>query len=143
MLQIGLLKASFIPPLEQRELCDLTRYRNSFIRGRVNLVNRVQKLLEDANIKLAAVASSVMGVSGRAMLDALVQGQASPEMMADLAQGRLRQKRDQLTKALTGRIREHHRFVLTELLCQIDSLDETLPISRPRFNAAAFLLRMP
>jgi transposase len=126
LLQVGLLKASFIPPIGQRELRDLTRYRNSFIRERVNLVNRVQKLLEDANIKLAAVASSVMGVSGRAMLDALAEGQDSPDMMADLAQGRLRQKRDQLTKALTGRMREHHRFVLTELLCQIDSLDETI-----------------
>lgn len=126
LLQVGLLKASFIPPVGQRELRDLTRYRNTFIRERVNLVNRVQKVLEDANIKLASVASSVMGVSGRAMLKALVEGQASAETMADLAQGRLRQKREQLTKALTGRMREHHRFVLTELLCQIDSLDETI-----------------
>jgi transposase len=126
LLQMGLLKPSFIPPLEQRELRDLTRYRTSFIRERVNLVNRLQKLLEDANIKLAAVASNVMGVSGRAMLNALVSGEVSPEVMADLAQGRLRQKRDQLLRALDGRIRDHHRFVLSELLCQIDSLDETL-----------------
>ncbi len=131
LLQIGLLKASFIPPLGQRELRELTRYRSTFIRERVNLVNRVQKLLEDANIKLASVASSVMGVSGRAMLNALVEGQVSAEVMADLAQGRLRQKRDQLTKALTGRMKDHHRFVLAELLCQIDGLDETIE----RFNA--------
>lgn len=131
LLQIGLLQASFIPPVGQRELRELTRYRSSFIRERVNLVNRVQKLLEDANIKLASVASNIMGVSGRAMLTALLEDQLSPEAMADLAQGRLRQKREQLTRALTGRMKEHHRFVLTELLCQIDSLDETLE----RFNA--------
>jgi transposase len=126
LLQIGLLKASFIPPVGQRELRELTRYRSSFVRERVNLVNRVQKLLEGANIKLASVASSVVGVSGRAMLNALIEGQASPELMADLAQGRLRQKREQLIKALTGRMKDHHRFVLSELLCQIDSLDETI-----------------
>ena len=131
LLQIGLLQASFIPPVGQRELRELTRYRSSFIRERVNLVNRVQKLLEDANIKLASVASNVMGVSGRAMLLALLDDQLSPEAMAELAQGRLRQKREQLTKALTGRMKNHHRFVLTELLCQIDSLDETIE----RFNA--------
>ncbi len=79
LLQIGLLQASFIPPVGQRELRELTRYRSSFIRERVNLVNRVQKLLEDANIKLASVASNVMGVSGRAMLLALLDDQLSPE----------------------------------------------------------------
>ncbi len=126
LLQYGLLKPSFIPPLGQRELRELTRYRTSFVRERVNLVNRVQKVLESANIKLASVASDVMGVSGRAMLEALMVGQASPEAMADLAKGRLREKRAALTKALDGRVKPHHRFVLTELLCQIDSVDETL-----------------
>jgi len=85
LLQHGLLRASFIPPLEQRDLRDLTRHRSNFIRERVNLVNRVQKVLEAANIKHAAVASDVMGVSGRAMLAAIVEGSASPELMADLA----------------------------------------------------------
>ncbi len=85
LLQIGLLQASFIPPVGQRELRELTRYPISFIRERVNLVNRVQKLLEDANIKLASVASNVMGVSGRAMLMALLDDRLSPEAMADLA----------------------------------------------------------
>jgi len=126
LMQCGLLKASFIPPLEQRELRELTRYRSTFVRERVNLVNRVQKALESANIKLASVATDVMGMSGRAMLEAIIVGKASPEEMAELAKGRLREKREQLVKALEGRVKAHHRFVLTELLCQIDGLDETL-----------------
>ncbi len=126
LLQHGLLRASFIPPVAQRELRDLTRYRNTFIRERATLVNRVQKVLEDANIKLGSVASNVMGVSGRAMLEALIAGDTNPERLADLAKGRLREKREQLIKALEGRVKPHHRFVLTELLCQIDSLDETI-----------------
>lgn len=126
LLQHGLLRASFIPPVAQRELRDLTRYRNTFIRERATLVNRVQKVLEDANIKLGSVASNVMGVSGRAMLEALIAGDTNPERLADLAKGRLREKRPQLIQALEGRVKPHHRFVLTELLCQIDSLDETL-----------------
>lgn len=130
LLRHGLLKASFIPPLGQRELRELTRYRSTFVRERATLVNRVQKLLESANIKLASVATDVMGVSGRAMLEAIVQGQSSPAEMAELAQKRMRQKRDLLAKALEGRVKSHHRFVLTELLCQIDGLDETIE----RFN---------
>lgn len=130
LLQYGLLKASFIPPVAQRELRDLTRYRSTFIRERATLSNRVQKLLEDANIKLGSVASDVLGVSGRAMLEALVAGQTDPEILADLAKGRLREKREPLMKALEGRVKPHHRFVLAELLCQIQSLDETIG----RFN---------
>jgi transposase len=126
LLQHGLLRASFIPPVAQRELRDLTRYRNTFIRERATLVNRVQKVLEDANIKLGSVASNVMGVSGRAMLEALIAGDTNPERLADLAKGRLREKREQLIQALEGRVKPHHRFVLTELLCQIDSLEETI-----------------
>ena len=126
LMQYGLLKASFIPPLGQRELRELTRYRSSFVRERATLVNRVQKVLESANIKLASVATDVMGVSGRAILEAMIQGQATPEQMAELAKGRMREKREQLIKALEGRVKAHHRFVLTELLCQIDSLDETI-----------------
>lgn len=126
LMQFGLLKPSFIPPLGQRELRELTRYRSSFVRERSTLVNRVQKVLESANIKLASVATDVMGVSGRAMLEAIIQGQATPEQMAELAKGLLRDKRPQLAQALEGRVKAHHRFVLTELLCQIDSLDETI-----------------
>jgi transposase len=130
LLRHGLLKASFVPPLGQRELRDLTRSRSTFVRTRATLVNRVHKVLEGANIKLGSVASDVMGVSGRAMLAAIVQGQSSPAEMAELARGRMREKRDLLAKALEGRVQAHHRFVLTELLAQIDSLDETIM----RFN---------
>src|SRR4029453_9381833 len=84
LLQHGLLRASFIPPVAQRELRDLTRYRSTFIRERVTLINRVQKLLEDANIKLAAVASDIMGVSGRAILAALIAGHTDPHTLAEL-----------------------------------------------------------
>jgi transposase len=84
LMQFGLLKASFVPPLAQRELRELTRYRSTFIRERVNLVNRVQKVLESANIKLASVATDVMGVSGRAILEALIRGEADAEAMAEL-----------------------------------------------------------
>jgi transposase len=131
LLQHGLLRASFIPPVAQRELRDLTRYRSTFIQERVTLINRVQKLLEDANIKLASVASDIMGVSGRAILAALLAGHTDPQALADLAKGRLRAKRELLAQALDGRVKPHHRFVLTELLCQIDSLDETIA----RFDA--------
>lgn len=90
LLQHGLLRPSFIPPVEQRDLRDLTRHRSNFIRERVNLINRVQKVLEAANIKLASVASDVMGVSARAMLAAIVEGNSVPEVMAELAKGTMR-----------------------------------------------------
>lgn len=131
LMQCGLLKASFIPPVGQRELRELTRFRSTFVRERATLVNRIQKVLESANIKLASVASDVMGVSGRAMLEAIIRDQASPEEMASLAKGRLREKRESLVRALEGRVKPHHRFVLTELLCQIDNLDEAIA----RFDA--------
>ncbi len=126
LLRYGLLKASFVPPLGQRELRELTRYRSTFVKERATLVNRVHKVLESANIKLASVATDVMGVSGRAMLEALIEGHTGPEEMAELAKGRMREKRELLAKALQGRVKSHHRFVLTELLCQIDGLDETI-----------------
>jgi transposase len=121
-----LLRASFIPPVGQRELRELTRHRSNFVRERANLINRVHKVLESATIKLASVATDVMGVSGRAMLAAIIEGQATPSEMAELSKGRMRDKRDQLAKALEGRVKPHHRLVLTELLCQIDGLDESL-----------------
>jgi transposase len=94
LLQHGLLRASLIPPVAQRELRGLTHYPGTFIQERVTLINRVQKLLEDANIKLAAVASDIMGGSGRAILAALLAGHMDPQALADLAKGRLRSKRD-------------------------------------------------
>jgi transposase len=126
LLQHGLLRASFIPPLAQRDLRDLTRHRLNFVRERATLVNRVQKVLEGVNIKPASVASDVLGVSGHAMLRALANGETNGQAMAGLARGRLRKKRDLLEQALTGRVKPHHRFLLTELLCQIDALDETI-----------------
>lgn len=126
LMQYGLLKASFIPPEGQRELRELTRYRTSFVRERANLVNRVQKVLESANLKLASVATDITGVSGRAILAAIIADQTTPVQMAELAKGRLREKREALTQALEGRVKAHHRFVLTELLAQIDSLDESI-----------------
>jgi transposase len=126
LLQHGLLRASFIPPQSQRDLRDLTRYRTTLVRERARIVNRLQKVLEDANLKLAGVATDVMGVSGRAMLEALLAGQTDTEQLAELAKGRLRKKIPQLKEALTGRVREHHRFMLSEQLSHIDYLDEAI-----------------
>jgi transposase len=131
LLRHGLLRGSFIPPVGQRELRELTRHRTNFVRERATVVNRIQKTLESANIKLASVATNVMGVSGRAMLEAIITGTAGATEMAELAKGRLREKREQLDKALQGRVKPHHRFVLSELLCQVDNLDESIA----RFDA--------
>ncbi len=122
----GLLKASFIPPKPQRALRDLTRYRRTVIEERTRLVNRVQKLLEGANIKLSSVASDVMGVSARAMLAEIAAGQTDAALMADLARGRLRNKIPQLEKALTGFVQPHHRFLLAQQLAHIDFLNEEI-----------------
>ncbi len=126
LLAHGLVRPSFIPPRPQRELRDLTRYRTTFVRARATLVNRVQKALEDANLKLASVATDIMGVSGRAILAALLAGEADPTVLAELAKGPLRKKRPQLEQALRGHLRPHQSFVLTELLAQIDSVEETI-----------------
>ena len=120
----GLLKASFIPPKPQRALRELTRYRTRLVQERARVVNRVQKLLEGANIKLSSVASDIMGVSARAMLAEIVAGQTDAEQMADLARGRMRSKIAELEKALTGIVQPHHRFVLAQQLDHIDYLDE-------------------
>lgn len=126
LLQHGLLKASFIPPQSQRDWRDLTRYRTSLVQERVRIVNRLQKVLEDANLKLAGVATDVMGKSGRVMLEAILAGATDPEQLAELAKGRLRKKLPQLKQALNGRVREHHRFLLVEQLSHIDYLDEAI-----------------
>ena len=120
----GLLKSSFIPPPPQRALRELTRYRTRLVQERARVINRVQKLLEGANIKLSSVASDIMGVSARAMLAEIVAGQTDAEGMADLAQGRMRSKIPELEKALTGIVQPHHRFVLAQQLEHIDFLDE-------------------
>ncbi len=126
LLRHGLVEPSFIPPRHQRELRELTRQRTNFVRGRATLVNRVQKVLEGTNLKLTAVVSNIVGVSGRAILAALLNGEEDVTLLADLAKGKLRKKRDELERALSGRLQPHHRFLLTELLAQIDGLDETI-----------------
>lgn len=126
LLRHGLLKGSFIPSAQQRAWRDLTRYRTTLTDERSREVNRVQKVLEDANLKLASVASNVVGVSGRAMLEQLIQGQTDPATLAELAKGRLREKRDLLEKALTGTFQAHHRFMLIQHLSHIDFLDEQI-----------------
>lgn len=126
LLSHGLLKGSFIPPQDIRDLRDLTRYRKSLTDERIREVNRLQKLLETANIKLSSVASDVMGVSGRAMLDALISGSTDPEVLANLARGKLRKKLPLLQQALEGRFRPHHRFLLGQILSHLDYLDEAI-----------------
>ena len=123
LLQHGLLKASYIPEVSQRALRDLVRYRTKLVQERSREINRVQKVLEDANIKLSSVVSDVMGVSARAMLTALVNGQEDPETIAQLAKGRMRSKIAELEEALTGRMAHHHRLMLSLHLEHIDGLN--------------------
>ncbi len=120
LLRHGLLRARFIPPRDLRELRDLTRYRSELVHDRVRLVNRLHKVLEDANLKLAMVATDVMGASGRAIFAAVIGGETDAQRLADLARGTLQKKREQLEQALQGQFRPHHAFVLAELLGQID-----------------------
>jgi transposase len=126
LLRHGLLRASFVPDRAQRELRDLTRTRTTLIDERSAAVNRLQKVLEDANVKLAGVATDIMGVSGRAMLEALLVGATDPAALAELAKGRLRTKRAELERALSGRLREHHRLLIATHLAHIDFLDESI-----------------
>jgi transposase len=128
LLQHGLLKASFIPPRVQRDLRELTRQRSNLVRERAGVVNRLQKVLETANLKLGNVASDILGVSARAMLEAIIAGESDPEQLADLAKGRLRKKRAELTQALSGRVRAQHCFMLTQHLAHIDFLDEQIEL---------------
>ena len=115
-----------MPPKPIRELRDLTRYRKSLVWERQREANRLQKLLEDANIKLASVATRVLGASGRAMLAELCGGRNDPEALAELARGKLRRKLPELRKALTGRFSSHHALLLSHLISHIDYLDETI-----------------
>lgn len=117
----GLVRASFVPPAPIRELRDLTRARTIITRERTRDIQRLEKLLEDACIKLSSVASEITGVSGRAMLEALIAGEDDPAVLADLAKRRMRSKIPELTEALTGRFREHHRFMARLFLDRIDA----------------------
>jgi len=127
LLRHGLLTPSFVPDRAQRELRELTRYRTSLINERSAAVNRLQKTLEGANIKLASVASDVLGVSSRQMLAAVVEGTTlEASALAELAHGQLRDKVPQLEQALSGRVGPHQRFLLAEQLAHIDALDASL-----------------
>jgi transposase len=126
LLRHGLLRSSYVPPPELRELRALLRYRVKLINARSGERNRVTKLLESCNIKLSSVASDVFGLSGRLMLDALKRGQASPEEMAELAKGRMRSKLPLLKLALEGRMEDHHRQLLSIQLDRLDRLDRDL-----------------
>jgi len=120
LLQHGLLRGSFVPARPQRELRDLTRQRRQLIMAKASVANRIQKTLEDANIKLASVATDVLGVSGRDMLRSIIAGQDDPEELAELARRRLRSKIPQLRLALRGRVSAHHRFLLKLLLEEVE-----------------------
>lgn len=123
LLACGLLRGSFIPPKPIRELRDLTRQRSQLVAEKASVANRIQKVLEDANIKLAGVATDVLGVSGRAMIRALIAGQEDPEQLAELARRRLRRKLPELRAALRGRVSEHHRFLLGHLMSHLEALE--------------------
>ena len=124
LLQHGLLRPSFIPPAPQRELRELTRYRSSLVADRARTINRLQKVLEDTNLKLASVVTDVTGVTARAILRAYLSGEETdPWELANLARGSLRGKQIQLAQAMVGSVKEHHRFLLLQQLTLIDVLD--------------------
>lgn len=126
LLEHGLLRSSFVPPEPIRDLRDLTRYRKTLIHERCAHINRVAKTLEMANIKLGTVATDIMGKSGRAMIEAVIAGEADPAALAALAQGLLKKKHDALVPALTGRVRPHHAFMLRQQLRVIDELTKSI-----------------
>ncbi len=126
LLACGLLRKSLVAPKPIRELRDLTRYRKALIYERSRAVNRLHKLLEDAGVKLSCVATDVMGVSGRAMMRALIDGHADPDALAELAKGKLRKKLPELRKALEGRFRAHHAFLLERMLAHISELEDDI-----------------
>jgi transposase len=148
LLAAGLLRASFVPPKGLRELRDLTRHRTKLTQERAAVINRLQTILEDANIKLGSVATDVMGVSGRAMINAIIDGETDPHKLAELAQRRLREKIPDLRVALEGRVTEHHRFLLKLLLREVDFFAAAIQevsarieqISDPFFREAVELL---
>jgi transposase len=121
LIEHGLVRPSFVPPRPVRELRDLTRYRTEVVRERTRETQRLEKLLEDAGIKLSTVASDMLGKSGRAMLEALIAGERDPRTLAELGLGRLRGKVDVLTDALTGFFGDHHAFLARAMLDRIDA----------------------
>jgi transposase len=151
LLRHGLLEASFVPPPEVRELRELCRMRTTLVRECVQVGNRIRKVLEDANVKLDSVVSNTLGVSGRLMIHALIEGEQDPSVLAELARGRLRTKLAELTAALEGQVRPHHRFLLrqwTGLLATLEQhiteVEQEIERHMPPFEwAAALLVEMP
>jgi transposase len=126
LLECGLLRGSLVPPAAIRDLRDVTRYRKRQIEDRAQEVNRLHRVLQDAGLKLASVMTDLMGVSGRTMIDALLQGTTDPAVLADLARGRLRSKLPALQQALRGHFRPQHAFLVTQILAKIDFLEEAI-----------------
>jgi transposase len=151
LVEHGLVRPSFVPPRPIRELRDLTRYRKALIQERTREAQRLHKVLEDAGVKLACVASNTLGVSGRAMLEALVGGTHDPQVLADLARGRLRAKLPALREALEGRFGAHHGLLVSEMLARIDQLDgaidrlsgEVARVTAPLSPLLALLMTIP
>jgi len=126
LLRSGLLTASFVPPRPIRELRDLTRYRRKLTQAISSEKNRIQKVLEDANVKLSSVVSDTFGVSGSRMIKAIMDGEIDPESISKLAVGKLKSKKDDLKKALEGHFRDHHRFMIQASLDHIESLEKII-----------------
>jgi transposase len=126
LLECGLLRGSFVPPVEVRELRDVTRYRRQLVEERSREVQRLQKILEDANVKLTSVASDVLGVTGRLILDALCAGERDPDRLAEMAKQKLRAKIGDLRQAVPGRFNDHHARMVKELLAHIDYLQASV-----------------
>ena len=143
LVRHGLIAKSFVPPRPLREMRELLRYRRKLTESQAAERNRLLKLLETANIKLASIMSDVFGVSGRAMLRALIEGQASVEAMADLAKGQLRRKRSELILALEGRMEEHHRFLLTTQLRRLETIEQDIAALDLRINERLEPYRAP
>jgi transposase len=151
LLAHGLIAPSFVPPEPQRDLRELTRQRVKLVGQKATVSNRIQKVLEDANLKLGSVVADVLGKSGRAMLRALIAGQTDPAALAELALGRLRQQIPRLRPALTGRVTEHHRFLLQLLLDEVEMVEQLLgrleerigAVLAPFFEAVRRLMTIP
>lgn len=136
LLRHGLLQASFIPPQPIRAIRTLTRYRKTLIQERAEVLNRLQKVLEGANIKLAAVATDILGLSGRAMLEAMVHGEQDADLLAELARGKLRAKLPQSRQVLDRRLQPPHRFLIKRILAHIDSLEASLALVQQEIEQA-------
>jgi transposase len=147
LLALGLIRSSFVPPAPLQDLRDLTRTRKQLVREIARHTQRLQKTLEDANVKLTEVISDILGTSGRKILNALVAGETDPERLADLTSGRLKATRTELVEALRGRVTVHHRFILKLHLTQVTALDAAVADLEARigetlvpFRAAVSLL---